>query len=76
MAAIGLKREGVDFQSIDGQPSRLFIMTLSPPDNAVAHIRFLGKLSRVLGVPDALEKLLATRTPGEVLGLLGRTDAG
>ncbi len=30
VACIGLKPDGVDFQSLDGKPSRIFVMTISP----------------------------------------------
>ena len=76
VAAVGLVREGVDFDSLDGRPSRFFVLTLSPPNRAVAHIQFLAKLSRVLGAPGALDQLLAAQSAAEVMSLLGRPGDG
>ncbi|MBP7829197.1 MAG: PTS sugar transporter subunit IIA [Kiritimatiellae bacterium] len=70
VAAIGLKKEGVDFQALDGQPSRIFIMTLSPDTRTGPHIQFLAEISRQLSDAGTRERVLKAATPEEVLDLL------
>ncbi len=70
VAALALKPEGVDFQSIDHLPTRIFIMTLSPLNRAGPHIQFLAEIGRSIGNPEIRDRLLAARTPGEVIGIL------
>ena len=42
-ACIGLKPEGIDFDALDGEPSSIFIMTLSPTDRTGPHVQFLAE---------------------------------
>ncbi len=48
VCAIGLIPEGVDFDSLDGEPSRIFVMVLSPKDVTGPHIRFLATIGQTL----------------------------
>jgi len=68
---VGIHREGVDFQSLDGQPAHIFIMTVSPLNKSGPHIQFLAEISRILGDAAVRERLLAAGGPGEIIALLG-----
>jgi len=57
--AIGIKREGVDFQSLDGELSKIFILTLSPKNCAGPHIQFLSSVSAILNKPNIVDDILA-----------------
>ena len=71
VAALGLKRTGIDFGSLDGQPSTIFVMTVSPDNRTGPHIQFLAEISRQLNDAAVRERLFAARTPDEVLQVLG-----
>lgn len=64
--AIGLKKEGVDFRSLDGAPSRIFVMVLSPKHVSGPHIRFLAGITALLSAEAARGKLLACQTEEEM----------
>lgn len=66
VAAIGLNKEGVKFDSMDGSPSTIFIMTISPTNRTGPHIQFLAEVSRLISQPAEREKLLAARTHAEI----------
>jgi PTS system nitrogen regulatory IIA component len=70
VAAVGIHRDGVDFAAMDGKPSHIFILTLSPENRAGPHIQFLAEISKVLSRPDLREKLLNAATADEILNLL------
>ena len=70
VAAIGIHRAGVDFQSMDKKPAHIFIMTLSPETRTGPHIQFLAEISKLLCKPDLREKLLQAQTADEILNLL------
>ena len=70
VAAIGLNKAGVAFDSMDGSPCTIFIMTLSPVHRAGPHMQFLAEVSRLLSQPVEREKLLACRTHNEIYELL------
>ncbi len=68
--AIGLKPEGVDFDCVDGQPARIFIITVSPASQTGPHIRFMADISRLLRQADVRSRLLSAQTQEEVVALL------
>ena len=70
VAALGIKRGGVDFGALDGQPSNIFVMTVSPDSRTGPHIQFLAEISRPLNDAAVRAKLLSASTPDEVLHLL------
>lgn len=70
VTAMGLKREGVDFGSMDGKPSTIFIMTISSISRTGPHIQFLSEISQVLNDPEKRERILKAQSPSEVLDVL------
>jgi fructose-specific phosphotransferase system IIA component len=70
VACVGLKKEGIDFDSLDGKPSKIFIMTLSPKDKSGPHIQFLAEISSLLKDEKGRNEILAAKTPQEVLDVI------
>ena len=70
IAAIGVKKDGMDFGSLDGQPSRIFVMTLSPDTRTGPHIQFLAEISRQLSDPSVRDRILNATKPEDVLSIL------
>lgn len=69
-AAVALKPEGLDFDSLDGEPSRIFVMTLSPLKRSGPHIQFLAEVSRIINQPGVRERLLQAVSTEELYTLL------
>jgi len=65
-----LKKEGIDFGALDGQPSRIFVMTISSLTRTGPHIQYLAEISKILNIPSVRERLLAAATPDEVVQIL------
>jgi len=61
VCAVGIKRDGVDFQAMDKQPSRIFILTLSPRSKPAPHVQFMSVVSQILN-PSGRERILACTT--------------
>lgn len=70
-ACIGIKKEGVDFNALDGEPSNIFIMTLSPSDHIGPHVQFLAEISRIIKTEEARQSILAATSSAEVLSVFG-----
>ncbi len=70
IVAVGINREGIDFDAMDEQPSTIFIMTLSPANRTGPHIQFLAEISKVLNNETLREHLVAASDPNEILALL------
>ena len=58
VAAFGRSREGVDFASLDGGPTRLFFLLVAPEDSSGAHLKALARVSRLLRNKEFRDRLL------------------
>lgn len=72
--AFGLSKEGVDYESLDGEPSKLFFMIAAPANASDTHIEVLSKLTTMLLDDDIREKLLNAKEPKDVLEILGHEN--
>ena len=70
VTAMALKRSGVDFGSMDGKPSTIFIMTISSVSRTGPHIQFLSEISQVLNDPEKRDRILQAQSTAEVLDIL------
>jgi len=48
IAAFGLSKKGVDFDSLDGEPAYIFFLLVAPQDSAGPHLKALARISRFL----------------------------
>lgn len=48
VAAIGISKKGVDFESLDGEQAYIFLLLLAPANSAGPHLKALAKISRLL----------------------------
>jgi PTS system nitrogen regulatory IIA component len=70
-ACIAVKKDGVDFQALDGELSRIFFMTLSPVNRTGPHVQFLAEISMVVKTESARKQILEAQTPREILSIFG-----
>ncbi|HPC71948.1 MAG TPA: PTS sugar transporter subunit IIA [Treponema sp.] len=70
VACIGISDNPVDFDSLDHEPCRIFIMTLSPIDKTGPHLQFLAEVSLLFKSSEKRAEILAAKTPEEVLRVL------
>ena len=68
--AFGLSKNGVDYKSLDGEPSKLFFMIAAPANASNTHIEILSKLTTMLLDDEIREKLLEVKTEQEVIDIL------
>ncbi|WP_328802268.1 fructose-specific PTS transporter subunit EIIC [Paenibacillus sp. LX16] len=67
--------KGVEFESLDGEPAKVFFMIAAPEGAANTHLRTLAALSRLLIDTDFIDKLMNTQTPDEVSELFDTKQA-
>ncbi|MCV9950826.1 fructose-specific PTS transporter subunit EIIC [Paenibacillus sp. BT-177] len=67
--------KGVEFESLDGEPAKVFFMIAAPEGAANTHLRTLAALSRLLIDTDFIDKLMNTQTPDEVTELFDTKQA-
>ncbi|WHY18070.1 fructose-specific PTS transporter subunit EIIC [Paenibacillus sp. G2S3] len=66
---------GVEFESLDDEPARIFFMIAAPEGAGNMHLRTLASLSRLLIDSEFIEQLMNTRTPDEVAALFDAKQA-
>lgn len=76
VAAFGMIPEGVDFESLDGNPATIFVLTLSPANRNGPHIEFLGSVNRLLIEEENRAAILRCETAEEIFDLLKKYDDG
>ena len=67
---------GIDFESLDGNPARLFFMIAAPEGTADAHIELLQQLSTMIMDNDFKEALIAAKSKEEFLKIIDDKEAG
>ncbi|MBE83628.1 MAG: PTS sucrose transporter subunit IIABC [Gemmatimonadetes bacterium] len=55
---LGIKRKGVEFDSLDGQPTFIFFLLVSPMDVSGPHIKALARISRLLKGEEFRQELI------------------
>lgn len=67
---------GVDFDALDGQPSRLFFMIAAPEGAADTHVEVLSQLATMIIDPDFKEALISAQTVERFLALIDAKENG
>ena len=70
----GLSRQGVDFDSMDGRPTHIFFLLLTPENSAGVHLVLLARISRLLKSSGFKERLMQSQTREDVLAAIGEED--
>ncbi|MEZ4392459.1 MAG: PTS sugar transporter subunit IIA [Polyangiales bacterium] len=69
VAAVALCVDGLPFDAIDGRPVKILVAILAPDRAPGDQLRALAKVSRLLRDRRVRERILATRSAAELLGV-------
>ena len=70
LCGFGRSSKGLDFQSVDGNPTQIFFVLVSPESHPSAHLRWLAHLAMMLKNPDFRRALIEAKTPEDVLSVI------
>lgn len=70
VAAVGIRRDGIEFDAFDHRPSTIFILTVSPVNRTGPHVQFLAEISRLLNEPSVRDQFHQAKTREELLAIL------
>ena len=70
----GLSRKGVDFESMDGKPTHIFFLLVTPENSTGLHLKLLARISKILKNDLLKEKLLAATGSDEILSIIKEED--
>jgi len=69
VCAVGLKKEGIDFDSLDRQPVRIVVLVLAPESAPSPQLQFIAQMCRLLNEAGRAS-LLACQTSEDMYGVL------
>ncbi len=75
VACLGRARNGVEFDSMDGQPTYLFFVLVAPESSTGAHLKALARISRVFKDPEFRRRLLAAPDGDSMYDVVASEDA-
>jgi PTS system fructose-specific IIA component/PTS system nitrogen regulatory IIA component len=75
VGAVGVSREGVDFDSLDGEKVFLLFLLVSPPDRPRDNLRALENIARQLRNDQFCRFLKQAKTAEEIRQLLTEADS-
>ena len=70
----GVSKRGVDFESMDGKPTHLFFLLLTPENSTGLHLKLLARISRLLKKGPFKEKLLQALDRDEIYHAIREED--
>ena len=70
VACIGISDNPVDFDSLDPEPCRIFIMTLSPVEKTGPHLQFLAEISLLFKSAEKRQEILNAKTQDDIIKIL------
>lgn len=70
VACVGISKDPVPFDSLDGEPSRIFIMTISSPDKTGPHLQFLAEVSQLFKSEAKRAAAIRAQTATELLSII------
>jgi PTS system nitrogen regulatory IIA component len=70
----GLSRNGVDFESMDGKPTHVFFLLVTPENSTGLHLKMLARISRLLKDESFKERLISASSQEEILSIIQEED--
>ncbi len=74
VGALGISRNGIDFDSVDGEPARLIILLVIPRNEFQTYVRDLAGIAHLLDDASFRETLIAAPDADALLKLVRREE--
>ncbi len=74
IAAFGITKQPVDFQSIDNKPVRIIFLLLGPPDLTSPQLKALSRISRLMHRAELRNELIAAHNGESVIKSMAKEE--
>lgn len=74
IAALGITKEPVNFNSLDDKPVRLVWLLVGPQDKTGPHLKALSRISRLMHKKDFRDRLINTSKPEDVIHVISSEE--
>ncbi|MBF0522618.1 MAG: PTS sugar transporter subunit IIA [Candidatus Omnitrophica bacterium] len=75
IGCLGISKQGVDFDSLDGEPAHIFFLLIAPIDSAGPHLKALARISRLLKDKFIRDSLKAAKDEKIMLKIIEQENA-
>ncbi|MBF0452733.1 MAG: PTS sugar transporter subunit IIA [Candidatus Magnetomorum sp.] len=72
--SLGISRHGIDFGSIDGRPTYIFFLLVTPENSTGMHLKLLAHISRILRNEMFKQKLIKAKDVDELYQIVDAVD--
>lgn len=72
--ALGRTAQPVEFDAIDGKPTRLFFLLVAPENGGNEHLFTLAKIARLIKDAKVREQLMSLPAPADVVALIRQQE--
>lgn len=70
VVSLGISKEGIDFNSIDGKPTHLVILLVTPKNKTKMHIKTLAEIAKLLNHEESRKRLVNASSAEETLRII------
>ena len=74
IGCLGISKQGVNFDSLDGEPSHIFFLLIAPIDSAGPHLKALARISRLLKDKFVRDRLKNAENEEAMMGIIQQED--
>ena len=74
VGAMGISKQGIDFESFDGSPVYIVLLILVPKSKFSKYIKTLAHIARIFNQTDVCDKLRSAKSPREMFGILQKSE--
>jgi PTS system nitrogen regulatory IIA component len=74
LISFGRSTSGVEFDSMDGKPAKLFFLLLAPEESVGIHLKTLARISKLLKSPAVRRRLLDAGDKEDIYRVIGEEE--
>jgi len=74
IGALAVSRTGINFDSLDGEPTHIFFLLVAPEDAAGPHLKALATISRMLKDKFLRDSLIVAKDKKTILNIINQED--
>jgi len=74
VGCLGVSKQGIEFDSLDGEPAYIFFLLIAPVDSAGPHLKALARISRLLKDKYIRESIKNAKDDKSIVSIVQQED--
>lgn len=72
--ALGIKKDGIDFESLDNEKTKLFLFIATPMNYNSVHLEILAKISRMLYDEINISSIINSESKEDIINIISKLE--